>query len=420
MKITRHNYEQFVIDYIEGTLSADMRQEMIAFLLQHPDISEEVEGVMAMPDLNDEDASMLMPDSFKASLKKKQFTPSSLSIEEPILLDYAEGDLSQAEKLQVESQLQDYPDFKAKLQQFPKLHLEADLRALYPDKESLKKRAAILPLWANVVMRRSMGIAAMLALVLYSLNTPSLWTDQAGEGLAQQGDSIVEEFISNPTAMNTNKFEGSTGDISSVQIKSAVEVGNTNTDVFTELPLKTRSVQLETLSSPIAKYAVNKVQNSGMNNVGRSDRLIHQVNNATTVFTKSNDGANPSRTAINTVPKARTVASVATLNKREAKQVLNTESLVFTVHETKTVIPPEIADVAPTTDEDQGTWNTIKENIIPVRAREEKTVLASISNALLPEILNNHSLDEAEITISIPVNPKRFPLISKLIKRSQS
>ena len=43
MTINRLNYEKFAIDYIDGTLSPDLRDEMAAFLNAHPDIKEEVE-----------------------------------------------------------------------------------------------------------------------------------------------------------------------------------------------------------------------------------------------------------------------------------------------------------------------------------------------------------------------------------------
>ena len=43
MTINRLNYEKYAIDYLDGTLSTDLREEMMAFLNAHPDIREEVE-----------------------------------------------------------------------------------------------------------------------------------------------------------------------------------------------------------------------------------------------------------------------------------------------------------------------------------------------------------------------------------------
>lgn len=43
MTINRLNYEKYAIDYLDGKLSPDLREEMVAFLHAHPDIKEEVE-----------------------------------------------------------------------------------------------------------------------------------------------------------------------------------------------------------------------------------------------------------------------------------------------------------------------------------------------------------------------------------------
>ncbi|MCB0599803.1 MAG: hypothetical protein KDC28_01190 [Saprospiraceae bacterium] len=43
MTINRLNYEKYAIDYLDGTLSPDLREEMVTFLNAHPDIREEVE-----------------------------------------------------------------------------------------------------------------------------------------------------------------------------------------------------------------------------------------------------------------------------------------------------------------------------------------------------------------------------------------
>lgn len=45
MMITRDNYEVFFIDYIDGTLSVEMRKQVEAFLVAHPDLAAELDGL---------------------------------------------------------------------------------------------------------------------------------------------------------------------------------------------------------------------------------------------------------------------------------------------------------------------------------------------------------------------------------------
>ena len=43
--ITRENYEVYFIDYMDGNLSERERAEVEAFLLVHPDLQEQLDGM---------------------------------------------------------------------------------------------------------------------------------------------------------------------------------------------------------------------------------------------------------------------------------------------------------------------------------------------------------------------------------------
>jgi anti-sigma factor RsiW len=48
MSINIDNYEQYVIDYLDGNLDEIKSEEMAAFLLLHPAIAEDLDGLSAM------------------------------------------------------------------------------------------------------------------------------------------------------------------------------------------------------------------------------------------------------------------------------------------------------------------------------------------------------------------------------------
>ena len=69
MKINKLNYETYVIDYLEGTLSAADRAAFESYLLEHPEVKEEIADYLAAP-IIDED--ILITYEGKKQTKKKR------------------------------------------------------------------------------------------------------------------------------------------------------------------------------------------------------------------------------------------------------------------------------------------------------------------------------------------------------------
>ena len=45
INIDIHNYEEFVLDFMEDNLSSGLREQFIVFINEHPEIKEEMEGL---------------------------------------------------------------------------------------------------------------------------------------------------------------------------------------------------------------------------------------------------------------------------------------------------------------------------------------------------------------------------------------
>ncbi len=95
-RINTENYELFLVDYLEGTLAAELKEELLLFLDEHPEIKEEAEGYFDL---------VLKPDSSKVnglSLKKNedQLPPMPFDTADSDMLFAAalEGDLNEGEK----------------------------------------------------------------------------------------------------------------------------------------------------------------------------------------------------------------------------------------------------------------------------------------------------------------------------------
>ena len=101
--ITRENYEIWMIDYIEGTLDPEMKAAMEAFLLLHPDIREEMDGledvVLRAPGVEMQD---------KDSLFQSEW-PTDPEVVHEQLAAFLEKDLSAEAILEVEAWIARYP-----------------------------------------------------------------------------------------------------------------------------------------------------------------------------------------------------------------------------------------------------------------------------------------------------------------------
>jgi hypothetical protein len=97
MMITRDNYEVYFIDYIDGTLSVDLRQQVEAFLVAHPDLAEELEGLSDVHFKIPNDHSVEKLDLYKAQApgEKPAFPPVAKEKYEglrPIVLPRLKGE----------------------------------------------------------------------------------------------------------------------------------------------------------------------------------------------------------------------------------------------------------------------------------------------------------------------------------------
>lgn len=216
-RITLDNYEAFLLDYMEGSLSPAMVEELMTFIASHPELEI---------DLSDLELPVVAAEEFEYDLKstlKKTNEPISsetlfdylegnlpaaeqekvaaellnnktLALEFELLkktrlqtdeqirfenkaalrktdddllfldqtLQYFEGQLSEAEKRQFEADLKNNAALQRKLDLYAKTRLSADQTVVYPNKKELKKEGRVITLFS--VRRLSAMAAAVLLL----------------------------------------------------------------------------------------------------------------------------------------------------------------------------------------------------------------------------------------------------------------
>lgn len=153
MKITRENYEAWLLDYMEGNLTEDQRAELLIFLSKHPDLEAdfEVEG-----------AGFLAPYRADAQLPDRSVlrVDEGFTSQDEWLAAVAEGDVvgPLADAARADARL------SATLAQFAKLRLQPDAAIAFTDKAALRGGAVVRPLYATVLR---VAAAAAVFIVLF-------------------------------------------------------------------------------------------------------------------------------------------------------------------------------------------------------------------------------------------------------------
>lgn len=141
MEIDINNYESVLIDYFDGNLNALEVAEVLLFLEQHPEIKNEFEAFGTLPVAE----NITIDHDFKANLKKlkdnKTLAESSFN---ELIIAQIEGDCSEEESVIIDEVLAGNKSLIKLKQVFQFTKLIPDLHLKFPNKQSLKRREALV------------------------------------------------------------------------------------------------------------------------------------------------------------------------------------------------------------------------------------------------------------------------------------
>ena len=159
MRITKGNYEAYLLDYAEGALDEATVRELEAFLGRNPDIRAEWESFE--PIYLEEYPGPEYP-------RKDALLNGNITIEnyEAYLLDHAEGNLGKAEVAELKGFLKAHPEAARQFEGFKPVYLQPAQLVSYPHKAALRRGALVVPMWRRPAVRWVAGVAAVL---LFSL-----------------------------------------------------------------------------------------------------------------------------------------------------------------------------------------------------------------------------------------------------------
>jgi len=214
MNITRNNYEECFILYMDNELSSEDRRQVELFVKENPDLQEE---------LNLLKQTQLVPDSSFVFADKEQLlkTPGSIAIDttnyEEWLLSYTDNELSAEQKLTVEKFIANHSAAKAELEFLQKTKLQPDSAIVFANKEILYRKEQKVRV-AGMGWKRIAAAAALLLAVsstaLIILNNKKDKQEEIASARKEktiQENSVVEQS-NNETALINPQVSDDTND----------------------------------------------------------------------------------------------------------------------------------------------------------------------------------------------------------------
>jgi hypothetical protein len=131
--INRHNYEEYMIDFLEDNLSAALKAEMQIFLSHNPDIKEEIEGLEDMH---------LSHDEISFTDKESLYKSEDASSFENRCISYLENEFTPEYKTTFEQEVSLDKGKESLLDDYTKTILVADESIIFTNKEKLKRNYA--------------------------------------------------------------------------------------------------------------------------------------------------------------------------------------------------------------------------------------------------------------------------------------
>lgn len=200
MNINRYNYEEFFLLYVDNELTKAERQQVEAFVHDNPDLEEEL--IMLKQSKLRPDAAITFAGK-EALLKPEDAGFINETNYEEFFLLYVDGELSAAERREVEAFAATKPQFQQELNLLLQTKIEPEHEVVFPDKSLLykkeeKKRPVIFIGWQRVT--------AVAALVLLALGI--FWLSNTGTG---KSDTIATK--------TDKKVQGSNDDNRPIVIK---------------------------------------------------------------------------------------------------------------------------------------------------------------------------------------------------------
>ena len=169
MKISRSNYESWLIDYLDGKLDRNDCLSVEKFLAANPDIADEFSEAGAERCIPDEGLRIDKSDLYHSLNEISDISDHSY---EEFCIAYYEGDLDSSARHKVEIMAESDPQKKYLLRLYRSIHFTPDTRIHYPSRNSLKKQQ-VFWLSRTFYVAATAAAALLIGFLIYPYLNPA-------------------------------------------------------------------------------------------------------------------------------------------------------------------------------------------------------------------------------------------------------
>lgn len=235
INITRSNYEEYLLLYVDNELNPSERAAVEAFLQLHPDLQAELELLQ----------SVILP-SEEISINKEELFAENMrfnSIDEKLLL-FVDDELSTEEKAKVALEIEENKTTEAQYQLLLKTKLDKNETMVYPNKEELYRRTE----------RRAFEWLQIAAAVLIILMGGWFWMQSSSN---TSSANITPLAKANPVTTETKQETKATDEtLNTVATTTEVKVEDNN-EVVTKLPTEKTIAVVKTTNTRTQQVVIN-------------------------------------------------------------------------------------------------------------------------------------------------------------------
>ena len=279
MKISMNNYEAYLIDYMDGRLNDAEIQQLKAFCIQnHINFEELTEDLPVLESPNDSYDE-------KEYLFKNKIIPFGSINEDNYkerFIAYQELLLDGEEEREVDKFTDRNPFLFKDLLTYGKCRLEPDVTIVFKDKDSLKKKAIIMPLYARIA-----AVAAVIALLFGLFWLPKDENNDINqqpilvELTPETNESISKDTLVSPENHSDKEINEESGNV--VRNISENEQIASNGNVFRNVDANTQKPSIGDVARNVStEYETEEIQEIRPEQIGIEPELLASLSPQTT------------------------------------------------------------------------------------------------------------------------------------------
>ena len=325
MNINLHNYEEYFILYMDNELGSEDRRMVEAFVLQHPDLKEELDLLLQYK--LSPDTEVIFPGKDDL-IKVNGETPITLTNYEEWLVLYIDKELNAGQIKSVEKFMTDNPAVQEELALLERSKLQPE-HIVFARKESLyrqeeKIRALPVRWWriaAAAVLLLGIGLTTAIIVNNKSSVEGSIVKNAGKEKKTNPENPVItpvnkENAVVNETLVADNSVKVFTPSVKQDNKISVVKNNNLVVKVKVPVNIQTPVKKEEPVVADNNKPSNNlpqRLNNSGINNNDATNNTVANINPAKETITPNE--------SLTTAPVTNVIPASSTNNNNDANQL---------------------------------------------------------------------------------------------------